>query len=150
VDHGVYGPNSFISCKGKRRGHGINACISFLNQTVITDPGILQRDHVPALLAKAERGRGIIIHVYHFVNSNPRYPKYRWTLDLRHVSFTDGRSRSISGLSPWSVPIPFHQDSHNPKFRIPDTDSSLGTFTLVHEGLTLMPLLTDPMVVGFF
>jgi hypothetical protein len=62
MDHGVYGPDSFIPCKGKG-GHGINACVSFLNQTVITDPGILQRDPVRALLAKAERGRGIIIHV---------------------------------------------------------------------------------------
>jgi hypothetical protein len=63
MDHVVYGPNSFISCKGKIRGRGINACVSFLNQTVITDPGILRRDPVRALLAKAERGRGIIIHV---------------------------------------------------------------------------------------
>jgi hypothetical protein len=61
----------------------------------------------------------------------------------------DGRSRSISGLSPWSVLIPCHQDSWNPEFRIPDTDSSLGTFALVHEGLTLMHLLTNPMAVGF-
>jgi hypothetical protein len=62
MDHGVYGPNSFIPCKGKG-GRGINACVSFLNQTVITDPGILRRDPVPTLLAKAKRGRGIIIHV---------------------------------------------------------------------------------------
>jgi hypothetical protein len=150
MDHGVYGPHSFISCKGKRRGRGINACVSFLNQTIIIDPGILRRDPVHALLAKAERGRGIIIHVYHFVNSNPRYPKYRWTLDLHHVSFTDGWSRSISGLSPWSVPIPCHQDSRNPEFQILDTDSSLGTFTLVHKGLTLIPLFTDPTVVEVF
>jgi hypothetical protein len=63
MDHGVYGPNSFISCKGKIRGHGINACVSFLNQMVITDPGILRRDPVHALLTKVKRGRGIIIHV---------------------------------------------------------------------------------------
>jgi hypothetical protein len=53
-------PSSLAREKG---GRGINACVSFLNQTVITDPGILRRDPVRALLAKAERGRGIIIHV---------------------------------------------------------------------------------------
>jgi hypothetical protein len=54
-------PSSLAREKG--RGRGINACVSFLNQTVITDPGILRRDPVHASLAKAERGRGIIIHV---------------------------------------------------------------------------------------
>jgi hypothetical protein len=62
MDHGVYGPDFFISCKGKK-GHGINACVSSSNLTVITDLGSSKRITFAHCFAKAERGRGTIVHV---------------------------------------------------------------------------------------
>jgi hypothetical protein len=73
----------------------------------------------------------------------------KWVISRHVSSLLIGRSRSISGLPPWSVLISCPLDLWNPEVQNPDTNSSFGTFASVHEGLTLMHLLTDPTTVGF-
>jgi hypothetical protein len=99
MDHGVYGPDSFISCKGKRRGRGINACVSFLNQTVITDPRILRRDPV--------RSSGfIIMRIQTLDHGTPEssIPGFPMQLISRHVASINRTTQIYSGVSTMGNP----------------------------------------------
>jgi hypothetical protein len=85
------------------------------------------------------------------VNGTPEFSIFdfpKWVIS-RHVASLNRTVQIYFETS--TMECPDLLSSGLPKSRNPnpDTDSSFGTFAPIHEGLTLMYLLTDPTAVGF-